>query len=73
MRVVRLVSTFFVAITYCLFFFHISCGLFNIYLPQRMLVKLNSSLVKFCGILSFTGPYHHKFIMFVALLPSSYV
>lgn len=38
-----------------------------------MLVKLNSSLVKFCGILNFTGPYHHKFIMFVALLPTSYV
>lgn len=54
------------------YFFHISCGLFNSYLPQRMLVKLNLSLVKFCGILSFIGPHHHKFI-FVALLPSSYV
>jgi len=51
-----------VSIFFCISsdFFHTKCDLFNIYLPQRMLVKLNSSFVKCLGILSFTGLSHYK-------------
>lgn len=68
----RVVSIFFCSCHISSDFFHIKCDLFNIYLPQRMFVKLNSPFVKCFGTLSFTGLSHYKLIIFVTILSNSF-